>query len=67
MATRTQDFINHLSQELSESEIAAGLTNGDIQKPEWLGVSENLDHLKVWDTEETNESSTWGFVIVNFE
>lgn len=44
-----------------EAELVAGLTNGDIDKPEWLCVSEiNSDTVRVWDEE--NGSQYLGFI-----
>lgn len=48
---RLDDLFKHLRQHHTDQEIAAGLGNGDIDKPEWLGYSEGSDHLKVWDTD----------------
>ena len=48
-ASRVRAFIASLIlEDLSEYDIAAGLGNGDIERPEWLGVSEGVDHIKLW-------------------
>ena len=52
--------------ELSNNEIAAGLGNGDIKVPEWMSISENTDHLKVWDNETEADQHT-GFVTINYD
>ena len=59
---RIEKFFAELKEECSDSEIAAGIGNGDIAIPEWMAISEGSDHLKAWDKE--NGSSQMGFVTV---
>lgn len=51
---------------LTNNEIAAGLGNGDIEVPEWMSISEDTDHIKVWDNE-TQADQQSGFVTINYE
>lgn len=59
--SRIDDFINYQRDFETDQDIAAGLCNGDIEKPDWLGISESTDHLKLWDTEDEMSSSSMGF------
>ena len=63
---RIEIFFAGLREEMNDAEIAAGLTNGDIEKPEWMCISENTDHLKVWDAE-NGGSSQMGFVWISYD
>ena len=64
---RIVKFFKELKDEgLSNNEIAAGLGNGDIEVPEWMSISENTDHLKVWDNE-TGADQHMGFVTINYD
>ncbi len=66
-ASRVRAFIASLIlEDLSEYDIAAGLGNGDIERPEWLGVSEGVDHIKLWDTEDGHSSHQMGFSTLCF-
>ena len=47
---RLDKFMDDLRTEMSDSEIAAALQNGDIRKPNWLGMSDSVDHTIVRDT-----------------
>lgn len=61
-ADRVRVFIASLIlEDLSAYDIAAGLGNGDIERPEWLGVSEDVDHIKLWDLEDVHSSPQMGF------
>ena len=62
---RLELFFKELREDLTDSEIAAGLTNGDIEVPEWMGISEVTDHLKAWDLE-NGGSSQMGFITINY-
>jgi len=62
--SRIDDLFNYWRESMSNSEIAAALTNGDLDKPEWLCISEDTDHLKVWDCEDG--SSKMGFYTVPY-
>jgi hypothetical protein len=74
--TRTRDFYEKQIQQVMDKEVcgvsyaehclAAGLGNGDISAPEWLGMSEDIDHMKIWDREEPNESDQMGFIIIEY-
>lgn len=67
MKARIETFFENLKLEMSENEIAAGLGNGDIEKPEWLCISESTDHLKVWDGEDGMSSTQMGFYTVDYK
>jgi len=46
-------FFNDLEDAgMTNYDIMAGLTNGDIKKPEWMAISEGADHLKAWDVDD---------------
>jgi hypothetical protein len=60
-----QFFFDLRNDGLSDYEIAAGLGNGDITRPDWLSIAENTDHLKAWDNE-TDSCAQWGFVTINY-
>jgi len=62
MSKRLDQFFSELK--LSDSDICAGLTNGDIDRPSWISISENMDHLKVIDNE-TTECFSMGFTVIN--
>lgn len=47
--SRKEKFLSDLRAELTDSEIVAGLGNGDIALPEWLAMSEGVDHVKLAD------------------
>jgi hypothetical protein len=64
--TRVKDFYQDLQRaELADHEICAGLGNGDIEKPDWLAVSESTDHLIIWDSEE-GDKSHWSAIRINY-
>jgi len=63
---RIEKFFKELEDEgLSNYEIAAGLGNGDIDIPGWMSISEDTDHIKVWDNETTADQHM-GFVTINY-
>lgn len=76
--TRSEDFYNkqlslilennHFDSEdkLAEAKslLAAGLSNGDIEKPEWVCVSESTDSLKILDHDEGNPYM--GFITIPY-
>ena len=77
--TRLQDFIQKNREALAlelclhlcdESDIAAAITNGDLELPSWISILESDDHLKMWDNEEVTNgaynSQYWGFIIINY-
>lgn len=67
-ADRVRVFIASLIlEDLSAYDIAAGLGNGDIERPEWLGVSEDVDHIKLWDLEDVHSSPQMGFNTLCFQ
>jgi hypothetical protein len=66
MRNRIEQWYDALATECSDSEIAAGLQTGDIDTPEWMGKSEDTDHMKIWDTE-SGASSSWGFMSLDYE
>lgn len=48
--SRLTRYIAELRKEMTEYEIAAGLDNGDIDKPSWLCTSNVNSHIvRVWD------------------
>jgi len=64
---RIERFFEELEDEgLSNNEIAAGLGNGDIEAPGWMSISEDTDHIKVWDNETTADQHM-GFVTISYE
>ena len=60
---RIEKFFDELREDCTDSEIAAGLGNGDIDVPEWMAISEGTDHIKAWD-QENGGSVQMGFVTV---
>ncbi len=62
---RIEMFFDDLREECTDSEIAAGLGNGDIDVPEWMAISEDVDHLKAWD-QESGGSAQMGFVTIRY-
>lgn len=63
---RIEKWYDSLRKEFSDSGIAAGIGNGDIEKPQWLSIAESTDHVKIWDNE-TGADQTWGFIKVNYD
>lgn len=61
--TRIETFFNELEQELSNTEIVAGLGNGDIEAPDWMSISESDKHVDCWDPE-NGGSAQMGFYTV---
>jgi len=61
---RINQFLSTL--DLSDYEIAAGLTNGEIERPDWMGVTEDTDHLKIWDMEDENACAHFGFLTIPY-
>lgn len=60
--SRIDQFFKELFDDgLTEREIAAGLCNGDIEKPDWMATAESTDHIKVIDTEDGHSSFQMGF------
>ncbi len=65
--SRIDIFFKELFEEgLTESDIAAGLCNGDIEQPEWMAVAECTDHIKVIDSEDGHSSFQMGFTTFEF-
>lgn len=60
---RKEKFIADLRVELTDSEIVSGLGNGDIELPEWLAMSEGVDHVRLADFE-AGESFQMGFTTI---
>lgn len=64
---RIEKFLEqYRNDDLNDGEIAAGLQNGEIEIPEWMGFSESMDHMKIWDSEEGG-SSQMGFVWLEYD
>ena len=54
--SRLAKWVSEQLAENTESEIAAGLTNGDIQTPEWLGTSTiDSNTIRIWDQEDGSQ------------
>lgn len=64
---RVLKYINTLRENLNSYEIAAGLDNGDIKYPEWLGISVGAGHgeVRVWDTEDPSANWDHNFIVIN--
>lgn len=60
-------FADMRGEGLSNYDIAAGLGNGDIERPEWISIAESTDHMKVWDNEDKDASAQMGFVWLSYE
>lgn len=56
MSKRLTSLLKELKAEgMSEYEIAAGLDNGDIERPEWLASSPSTAiGYAIWDNEESS-------------
>ena len=65
MRNRIEQWHYSLSAECSDREIAAGLQNGDISTPEWMGKSEDISHMKIWDME-SGSGPSWGFMVLSY-
>lgn len=67
--TRLQNLINDirlgLEDSFSDLELAAAITSGDAEIPEWVTISESSDHLKLWDAEEGG-SRQMGFIRIEY-
>jgi hypothetical protein len=59
MSKRLTSWVNELKNDgMSEYEIAAGLDNGDLECPEWLGSSPCTGiGYAIWDTSESDGST----------
>lgn len=61
---RVVRFFNKLREEgCTDYEIVVGINDGDIEVPEWMGISEHVNNLKAWDQEEGG-SKQMGFFTV---
>lgn len=58
------DFSTDDKSAEAESILASELTNGSIEKPEWLCISEESSYIKIWDEEES--SAQMGFITVSY-
>lgn len=63
---RLNAYINEMKNYMTEQELAAGLGNGDIDKPEWLSSAESTDHVKLWDNEDQSTGPQMGFVTLDY-
>lgn len=53
--SRLTTWINELKNDgLSEYDIAAGLDNGDIERPEWLSSGNTAIGYTLWDSAESD-------------
>jgi hypothetical protein len=66
IADRLQSWLQGTLVDVTEAELAAGLCNGDIETPDWLTVSEDINGIKIWDGE-AGGSSRLGFVVLSVE
>ena len=48
------------SEGMDDGDIAAGLQNGNIPKPDWMSTQDNTYHTKIWDQD--YGSSQMGFI-----
>lgn len=62
---RITKLIRELREEMSDYEICAGLDNGDIESAEWLSISMDNDHMKIWDNE-TGADDQMGFIRIDY-
>ena len=64
---RLHNWLTERRKEFSDSEIIAGVGNGDIESPgHWMGISEGSDYIKIWDTE-TIADNKMGFIYVSYQ
>ena len=61
MSARLKKYINGLRQELTNNQLIASLSNGDIQAPEWISIKEDTDAVYLIDNEAGGESFELGF------
>ena len=59
MSKRLDVFVNELTEENSQLEVAASIQNGEIPIPDWICFEEGTDQMKLWD--EANGSAQSGF------
>lgn len=63
--SRLDKFLDALRADLDDQkDLAAALTNGDAELPNWAHIAESTDHLKIWD--EAEGSAQMGFVTVEY-
>ena len=61
---RVVRFFNKLREEgCTDYEIVVGISDGDIEVPEWMGISEHVNHLKAWDQEEDGSKQIGFFTV----
>jgi len=60
MSARLRNYIKGLRSELTNNQLMASLTNGDIQVPEWVSIKEDIGAVYLIDNE-TPESFEMGF------
>jgi hypothetical protein len=63
MSKRLRNFIDSLREEMSDEEIAAGLDNGEIEKPEWVFVYPKNEYQMIVEDE---EDSVFHFCLPDF-
>ncbi len=51
--------------EISDSELSAGIISGDIITPDYVSISEDIDHLKIWDPD-NHGSQYMGFIRIDY-
>lgn len=51
METRLKKWYRNMVAEMTEAEIAAGLSNGEIEAPEWLSWGFTTIGFAIWDNE----------------
>ena len=60
---RVERFFDELKKDCTDYEIAIGLSDGEIEVPEWLGISEDVDNIRPWDHEKGCLDQTGFFTI----
>jgi hypothetical protein len=66
MRTRIEQWYDDLKTVLNDGEIATGLTNGELYRPEWMAKAEGTSAMKIWDNEDNDTSSSWGFIHLEY-
>lgn len=66
--TRINAFFDNLEAGgMNDSDIASGLLSGDIEKPAWMAFEEDVDHVKVIDSEDGSSSFQMGFAVLSYD
>ena len=62
--SRLENLVAELRAGCTDTEIVAGLGNGDIDAPEWLAMSEGINSVDIWDAE-NGGSCQMGFITIS--